>query len=501
MKKALIFIIILLISSTLFTGCKKWLDVNNDPNNMVEQPSINEAVYLLGVESEWVRQSVVEFSWWIDAEETQWLLWEAMPGANSSSFIIGANFGNNVWNTYTGSLKHAVNLYDLAKGNGNKRYQAIAGTIAAWNWFYLADMYDKAPLDEALKGYEFPHPKVATQEEIYAHGNALLDEAITLFQDPDPGTLVPGNDDYMMGGNAAKWIKLCYSLKARYAMRLTYAPGKTKAAQADLVLSYLANGMTSNSDECKWIHLSDKMGNCSWAYRDYLQAYTGGKGQVAGIWLVDLMNSLNDPRRYEIFTFCEADPTGFEGLQSGNVWATGHEPSYYRLQFLWMTHPDYIMRYPECLFLKAEAYALKGDWANAQTALDAAVTADMSRSAPLDFPEAMPQDSIDKYLAQPALTIPANEEGAQELIITQKYLAGIYNSNEAYFDYIRTGYPQFDFIYALRNVTTGVTFPRRNLYPANTFTDNENIKAIGQSDPMEGGTTWDAKPGIGPRAK
>jgi hypothetical protein len=395
-----------------------------------------------------------------------------------------------------------MNLYDKAKENGNRKYQAIAAVIAAWNWFYLTDMYDQVPLDEALKGFEFAHPKVATQEQVYARANGLLDEAIALFQDPNEGTLVPtAKDDYMMGADWDKWIRLCYSLKARQAMRLAYAPGKTTTGQADAVLAALANGMTSNSDECKWNHATDPKDNWAWCYNDYLTSYSG-KGQISCNWQVDLMNSLNDPRRYVMFTFSQYYPDGFEGMQSGGTFPhPGYDPSFYKQDFVGPTHPDYIMRYPECLFLKAEAYVLKQDWANAQSAFEAAVTADLEAySIPEDFPQAIPQDSITKYLAQPALTLEQDIEKAQEQIMIQKYIAGIYNSKEAYFDYIRTGYPKFDFPYALRNVTTDVTFPRRFMYPTDQITNNENIIAVGQKDPLKFGTAWDAKPGIGPRA-
>lgn len=490
MKNTFIYLLFLFIVFTLFTSCEKWLDVNLDPNAIVDSKDITEETYLIGVEAEWAGRAVAMFPWY-GGKDPEWVLWYAWEGTTSATFIIGPGFGNAVWNSYSGSLKHAVNLYDKAKENGNNRYQAIAATIAAWHWFYLADVYDQAPLEEAMLGNEFFHPKPASQEEIYNHANALLDEAISLFQNSDPGKLVPtAKEDYMMGADFDKWVKLCYSLKARYAMRLTYAPDKTKTGQAELVLAALAKGMTSNDDECAWKHLSD-LANASWIYSEYIGDYSG-EGLTPSNWLVDLMNSLNDPRRYVMFTYAEDIPNGFKGLQSGAAVPDGHKPSRYRADFAVQSYPDYIMKYSECLFLKAEAYAFKGEWANAQAAMIDGITADMEYHG-------IEQDSIDKYLAQPALILPADEESAQEIIITQKYLANIYVTKESYFDYVRTGYPDFDFLYAIQDATTGVTFPRRYQYPLAEIDKNEFIKAIGQTDPLKFGTTWDAKPGIGPR--
>src|SRR5690606_747419 len=118
-----------------------------------------------------------------------------------------------------------------AKANSNTHYQAIAGIIAAHIWFYIADVYDQAPLEDALKGLDALQPALADQSAIYAHANGLLDEAISLLQAANQGELAPGSDDYMLNGDMAKWTRFAYSLKARQALRLSYAPGMTKTAQ------------------------------------------------------------------------------------------------------------------------------------------------------------------------------------------------------------------------------------------------------------------------------
>src|SRR5690606_34485848 len=120
-----------------------------------------------------------------------------------------------------------------------------------------ADVYDQAPLEDAIKGLESLQPTLASQGEIYAHANGLLDEAIGLLQAANPGERVPGSDDYMLGGDTGKWVRFAYSLKARQALRLIYAPGMDKAAQADLAIGYLSQGMQSNDDNVLWVHLED----------------------------------------------------------------------------------------------------------------------------------------------------------------------------------------------------------------------------------------------------
>jgi len=54
---------------------------------------------------------------------------------------------------------HSNALYEKAKENGNKRFQGIGAVITAWHWFTMADYYDQAPLDEALKRSGVSYPK------------------------------------------------------------------------------------------------------------------------------------------------------------------------------------------------------------------------------------------------------------------------------------------------------------------------------------------------------
>lgn len=484
MKKILTYIVMLVVVALISTSCEDFLNIDENPDAVTDGPFITEKTYLIGVEAEWAELSVAQFRWWNGL--LNWNLWYASDGTQGyeERFEVEINQGVEVWNSYSGSLKHAVALYDKAKENGNSRYQGIAAVIAAWHWFYIADVYDQAPLDEAMKGKEFVHPKPQPMADLYAHANGLLDEAITLFAAADEGTLVPtAVEDYMGGADWTKWTKLAYSLKARQAMRLTYLPGTTPEAQADLALSYLANGMTQSSDQMEWIHASD-INNRSWAYVDWEYDYSAD-GYTPTNWIVDLMNSVNDPRRMVFFK--EADAGGYIGHKSGESSVLGDRPSRYTNTFITYEYGDKIMQYAECLFLKAEALALKSDFPNAQIAFDAGVTADM-------LYHGVAQAEIDAYLAQAEFTMPTNVEDAQKLVITEKYMANVFETYESYYDFIRTGYPEFDFSYAIEGIINTNTFPRRYSYPTDEIEKNEFIKAIGQPEYFDYGVSWDTKP-------
>jgi hypothetical protein len=240
--------------------------------------------------------------------------------------------------------------------------------------------------------------------------------------------------------------------------------------------------MTGSGDIIEWVHASD-INNWSWAYQDWDYDYSAA-GFTPSNWIIDLMNGLNDPRRYVFFS--EAEAGGFKGHKSGLASVAGDRPSRYLDTYITKEYSDKVMMHYECMFLKAEAYALKSDWANAQTALDEAVTADM-------LYHGVPQDSIDAYLAQAALTMPTNFEDAQKLIITEKYLSNNFETLESYYDFIRTGYPEFDFEYAVTDVINFNTFPRRYYYPQDESEKNPNVPALTEAEIFAYGASWDTK--------
>ncbi len=414
-----------------------------------------------------------------------WLLWYAPDGTQGyeTRFEIATDYGGEIWGAYAGALMHSTALYKMAKENGNKRFQGIAAVISAWHWFNMADYYDQAPLDEALQGAAYPHPRVNSLEEIYAHANGLLDEAISCFGDPNGGSRIPtAAQDYIYGADFAKWTRLCYSLKARYAMRLTYLPGKSPAGQADLVLQYLQNGMGSNNDMCAWKHLANLQFD-SYIYEESLYDYSAA-GMTPTKYIVDLLNALNDPRRGIFWT--EAETGGYKGHISGTSSVAGNRPSRWSMSYCTQTYPDMIMMFSETQFLKAEAHALKREYNLAEAAMKAGVRADMEYHG-------VNEADIVAYLAQPQLTMPTDVEAAQELVMTQKYIANAFETTESYFDFIRTGYPKLDFT-VINQVLNTNTFPRRNPYPPDELEKNPSIAALGQPDYFKKGTAWDTKP-------
>ena len=101
------------------------------------------------------------------------------------------------------------------------------------------------------------------------------------------------------------------------------------------------------------------------------------------------------------------------------------------------------------------------------------------------------QADIDAYIA--TLTLPDNEEAAQEMIINQKYLANFMGTCEPELDHVRTGYPLFD--YPANMVDVGSrTMPRKLPWPEMETNTNKNCPTyIGTPQSPQNRVWWDTK--------
>ena len=224
------------------TSCKKFLDVNNDPNN----PN-NESV-LVENRLPWIEH-----------------FYQYTSGVSNfrSSCIAGVYYSNSAagnalsttWTAHTGNttpyqtwfVEVASNLNDLyktAQKNGAYHYMATANVFHALGFMQMLDIYGEMPYTQAISG--IASPAFDDGKAIYKGCMAKLDEAIALFGKTQEVTAVPlSKGDLWNNGDVNKWIKLCYGLKARYMLKLSK---KVDLYNSDSVLYYVARGPQSNAE-------------------------------------------------------------------------------------------------------------------------------------------------------------------------------------------------------------------------------------------------------------
>lgn len=428
---------------------------------------------------------------------------ESEPSASSTY--------NNVWNGIYSTLKNArIIVKQCGEGgrdHGNYLTQGMGEVMAAYNCALLTDFFGDAPCSQAALVDEYGSPvyltpKMDTQQEIYTQIMAYLDDAIVNLQKDDLADV--SGQDFLYDGDAAKWLKFAYGLKARYTMRLIHR-SSNKTADLEKVLEYVSKSFTS-ADEQAAFSLYDAT-NINPFYGFYTARAALGASQS----LCNKLTANNDPRAGRAFFTPVANQkrTQVAANDAALVPAPNGSPdqstSKYGISaFMYAkTAPTLLLSYHELLFLKAEALARLGR--DAEAALKDAVVAGLlnaensisisikelgtalntNGSAPFDATNAEAYfDNVVKarYTANPL----------QETMI-QKYFALWGTSGEAtetYNDIRRMKGMNENFI-TLSNPLNATKFPLRYSYGNSDTTANPEVKAAyGNGDYVYSEPVW-----------
>ncbi|MNL03487.1 Starch-binding associating with outer membrane [compost metagenome] len=330
-----------------------------------------------------------------------------------------------------------VEMIAKAEKNGNPSYAAIGKIMLAWNLSYLTDCYGSIPYTEAFKAQEgLIKPKYDSQEDVYKQIQTLLDQAIV---DAGKGSgAQPTVDDFVYGGAMQSWIHLANTLKARFYLRLSNAPGYSAATQANLALTALAAGAITAAEAPRTTYYASTNSDNPW-----YQYAIDGKWSTApkpSIYYIDLLQSSGDPRlAFQVTKVPASTPAGpndgtYAGVTNdaaplplGNYSSIG---PFYSAKDAKLN----LLLFSEVHFIRAEAEFLKAGKvvnANVITAYNAGIKASMDFYGIVDYAV---------YAAANAITIATPSAEAYRRIMTQKYIANFLQF-EAYNDYRRTGYP------------------------------------------------------------
>jgi hypothetical protein len=174
---------------------------------------------------------------------------------------------------------------------GDMQFKGIAEVWEALVIGTAADQWGDIPYREAAGASNTPH--YDPQLQVYDDIEAKLDQAITDLAGPGPG---PGPNDFVYGGDVAKWTAAANTLKARYHLHMVEVRGNTEYQQA---IDAATNGIAAPGDDFTALHTSATAERNVW---NQFQASSGfGDDLVAGATLVNIMNAQNDPRRAEYF--------------------------------------------------------------------------------------------------------------------------------------------------------------------------------------------------------
>ena len=242
MKKTKYIILGFLIIVSL-GSCKKWLNVNTDPDNPNNQ-SVPIQNKLPWIENYWkepagvtnMRTSCISGVIYAIAA-TQNTLSTTWQCSNLNSTTPYQAF-------FVGVSSNITDLYNSAQKQGAYHYMAAADVFHALGYMEMLDLYGEMPYTQAGTG--IPSPVPDDGKTIFNGCMSRLNEAIALFsKTQEAGTPALSAGDILNNGDVNKWLKLCWGLKARYMLKLSK---KSDLYNADSILYCLSKGPQSNAD-------------------------------------------------------------------------------------------------------------------------------------------------------------------------------------------------------------------------------------------------------------
>lgn len=193
------------------TSCTKVYDGQNvDPNNPTD---VNAETLLRGIELANISVQVSHIQritgMWMGQYKGLILLYQGL-----GQYSISGEESNDTWQyIYQSIAKQAAVIRE--KLPNNKSYSGITKIIEANALGTAAAIYGDIPFSERAND-NFPVPKFDKQLDVYAGVQTLLDEAITELTPVSASAVI--SNDLFFSGKSTTWIKVAYTLKARYYM-------------------------------------------------------------------------------------------------------------------------------------------------------------------------------------------------------------------------------------------------------------------------------------------
>ncbi|MFT4093870.1 MAG: SusD/RagB family nutrient-binding outer membrane lipoprotein [Niabella sp.] len=500
MQKNYILIVYLFFALSFTSSCKKFLDINDNPNSSTTaSPDLvfpQAIVYTGSVVNTYNSYGVQVGGYGANAGGYGGF------GVNWT-YDFGTDSYNGLWNASYDVLEDLQYVISSTEGNTSYAYyNAAAKILKVFNFQLLVDQYNDIPYSDALSSTNIT-PVYDNAEDIYVDLARVLDTAIATIQDAEYATALSSSVDPLFAGDMDSWIKFANTIKLRLIVRasdfVTF-DNTTFTSEGFLTDDAVENpgyAQSSGQTNPKWstwvVDYTGSAANRSWLPSKYVFGYYNGQKLTdayrgAVIFYNFSSTPVNQLGNTEDVSSAPATAgPWYSGSGSGTSLgeATGVMKGYD------MGMP--LLTAAESYFLQAEAQVrgiISGDASTAFTngiiasfhylyeLPDGTVSSDYDYEA--DAASYIAANST-SYLADFSLATTTDEQ--IEAIITQKYIAlNQINSYEGWNDYRRTGYPlssstvannPYGSMASTQSLSTrSDKLPSRILYPASEYSYN-----------------------------
>lgn len=480
--KAGLFALALVVAGT---GCKKQLDINEDPNNPSFDQGTAQIVFPAGVLGTIGGQgSDYQILGGI------WAQYFTQSSVSSQyKFIDGYNVQSSDFNTsYANAFTRGLNSYQFtiekATESQDWAYYLMAQTMKAYSTSYMVDLYDQVPYSEAFKGAANLQPKFDDGYTIY---QALIDSLDLALGKDFSGIAVsskatPGfsASDLVFGGDLDMWRAFANTMKLKLYLRMVNKHADVAQAGIKQMYDDGVQFLTSSAQVTKFID-APGLDNPMYDYNiRSLNTTTNLKAsRTFTTWLTDN----GDPRAVNYFG--TAKPIGINQGDFAGTDATYANAAVFVQSPL---DPVHLISAAESYFMQAEV-AVRWGLGDAKSLYDMGVTEAFSMVG---------QDASTFIAANGRYEWGKEKEGGEvleplEQIVRQKWASFAYGAHqlEAFFEKNRTGFPKTSPVYstnaeyipgqlvisASSSLPAGV-LPKRLVFPDNERQRNSNTPSI-----------------------
>ena len=222
--------------SILLSGCSDFVEgYEDDPNNANDAPiqAVLNGVFtgmIAGHEGENARLACL-WSGQFTGSDRQY----------SSYNVYNISAEDFQWDPYYLTVENAEIVIEKAAVTNNLLASGIAKIMKAHSMGMVTSLWGNIPFSQAAQFPEVQDPVFDNQMDVYDGVQSLLDEGIADLKD-SPSNAVIAGADFFFNGDAASWIAVANTLKARF-----YTHTKNYVAAANAA----ANGVASVSGD--WI--------------------------------------------------------------------------------------------------------------------------------------------------------------------------------------------------------------------------------------------------------
>lgn len=384
-------------------------------------------------------------------------------------YSIGTLDYNEGWTSMYDALADIRNIKRRAESEGNWNYFLIATVMESHASQLMADFYDQVPYSEA-NDPNFLQPAFDSGQSIYDAMTEELQLALSKDLSTSVGE-VPGNDDFVFGGNMTNWRAYANTLLLKIYLRQTEV--RPAVAQAGIAAIIGEDFLATDAAITQFEDAPDRSNPLYETDRRQLNTQVNLRASTT---MFSYLVENSDPRRSAYYR-------AGNSLNQGDFNNTVGQTSIAVVE-LSATTPVYFMSHEESLFLQAEAMERYNGGAGAKEAYDAGVQENFSKWA-LNGATFVAAGGAYEYPTAGTL------QEKIEAIITQKWISSFPgNGFEGFFEQNRTGYPRISpvaqsnasyvpgqFAYGVNGTTSG-QFPKRLVFPENVTSVNQNAPAL-----------------------